>query len=61
MNILGVGPGAWLTGRIGDRQGLTTGLLIGVGVAACAVVPFALAARCLRIATARSEPAPERS
>ncbi len=54
LNVLGVGPGAWLTGRIGDRQGLTTGLLIGVGVAAAAVIPFALAAHRLRIEATRS-------
>ena len=48
LNVLGVGPGSWLTGWIGDRQGLTSGLLIGLAVAAAAVVPFALAARRLK-------------
>lgn len=45
LNLLGVGPGPLVTGMIGDRLGLTTGLLASLAVTACAVVPFALAAR----------------
>jgi MFS family permease len=45
LNLLGVGPGPLVTGFIGDRSGLTAGLLSSVGVIALAVVPFALAAR----------------
>jgi len=45
LNLLGVGPGPLVTGFIGDRRGLTAGLLSSVVVIALAVVPFALAAR----------------
>ena len=45
MNLLGVGPGPLVTGMIGDRLGLTTGLLASLMVTALAIVPFALAAR----------------
>ena len=45
LNLLGVGPGPLITGRIGDVRGLTSGLLVSVGVVVLAVVPFALAAR----------------
>ena len=34
LNLLGVGLGPWITGAIGDRAGLTTGLLTSVGVGA---------------------------
>ena len=44
-NLLGVGPGPWITGLIGDRIGLTAGLLLSVGVSVCGFVPFAIAAR----------------
>jgi MFS family permease len=45
INLLGVGPGPWVTGLIGDRWSLTAGLVISIGVALGAVVPFTLAAR----------------
>lgn len=45
LNLLGVGPGPLITGRLGDVRGLTFGLLTSVFVVAAAVVPFAIAAR----------------
>ena len=45
MNILGVGPGPWITGYIGDHASLTLGLLSSVGVSTLSVVMFAAAAR----------------
>jgi len=45
MNIVGVGPGPWITGMIGDRVSLTMGLLTSVGVSTLSVVAFAAAAR----------------
>ena len=45
LNLLGVGPGPLITGMIGDARGLTAGLAISVGITACAIIPFALAAR----------------
>jgi hypothetical protein len=45
MNIVGVGPGPWITGMIGDRVSLTLGLLTSVGVSTLSVVAFAAAAR----------------
>ena len=45
LNLLGVGPGPLITGRLGDVRGLTFGLLTSVVVIAAAVVPFAFAAR----------------
>jgi predicted MFS family arabinose efflux permease len=45
MNIVGVGPGPWITGMIGDRVSLTMGLLGSVGVSTLSVVAFAAAAR----------------
>jgi MFS family permease len=45
MNLLGVGPGPWITGVIGDHHSLTRGLLISTGVAFTSIIPFALAAR----------------
>ena len=45
LNLLGVGPGPLFTGMIGDRSGLTSGLLISLVITVLAVVPFALAAR----------------
>lgn len=45
MNLLGVGPGPWITGVIGDRSSLTEGLLLSLAVALMAVVPFVVAAR----------------
>jgi MFS family permease len=44
LNLLGVGPGPLVTGRLGDLHGLTTGLLASAGVVALAVVPLAIAA-----------------
>jgi MFS family permease len=45
MNLLGVGPGPWITGMIGDRASLTMGLLSSVGVSTLSIVAFAAAAR----------------
>jgi MFS family permease len=45
MNLLGVGPGPWITGMIGDSSSLTRGLIISLGVAVSSVVPFSVAAR----------------
>jgi MFS family permease len=45
LNLLGVGPGPLITGIIGDRRNLTSGLLVSVIITLMAVVPFALAAR----------------
>ena len=45
LNLLGVGPGPLVTGMIGDRLGLTSGLLVSLVVTGCAVLPFAIAAR----------------
>jgi hypothetical protein len=45
VNLLGVGPGPWVTGLIGDRHSLTLGLVVSVAVGASAVAPFTLAAR----------------
>ena len=45
MNVLGVGPGPWITGYIGDHASLTLGLLSSVGVSTLSVVMFAAAAR----------------
>ncbi len=44
-NLLGTGPGPWMTGMIGDRVSLTAGLLTSVGVSTLSVVAFAAAAR----------------
>ena len=45
LNIVGVGPGPWITGMIGDHASLTMGLLSSVGVSTLSVVAFAAAAR----------------
>jgi MFS family permease len=45
LNLLGVGPGPWITGMIGDASSLTRGLLVSLAVAALSIVPFAWAAR----------------
>jgi MFS family permease len=45
MNLLGVGPGPWITGMIGDRASLTMGLLCSIGVSTLSIVAFAGAAR----------------
>jgi hypothetical protein len=44
VNLGGVGLGPWVTGAIGDRAGLTTGLLASVGVGAVGLALVALAA-----------------
>jgi MFS family permease len=43
INLLGVGPGPLVTGAIGDARGLTTGLVISVGVVLLAIVPLVCA------------------
>ncbi|MBV9071099.1 MAG: MFS transporter [Acidobacteria bacterium] len=45
LNLLGVGPGPLITGMIGDRSGLSFGLLVSLVVTAMAMVPFFLAAQ----------------
>jgi len=40
VNLLGVAPGPWVTGMIGDRAGLTTGLLVSLAVGALGLVPL---------------------
>ncbi len=45
LNLVGVGPGALVTGMIGDRAGLTSGLLLSVGVTLMGIAPFVIAAR----------------
>jgi len=45
INVVGVGPGPWITGMIGDHASLTMGLLGSVGVSTLSVVAFAAAAR----------------
>ena len=45
VNLLGVGPGSWITGLIGDASSLTRGLVVAAGVELAAVLPLALAAR----------------
>lgn len=45
LSVLGIGPGPWLTGVIGDYHSLTAGLVVSVGVGVIGVVPLALAAR----------------
>jgi predicted MFS family arabinose efflux permease len=54
MNLLGVGPGPWITGMIGDASSLTAGLLLSLVVGLSAVVPFALAARTYEADVARA-------
>jgi hypothetical protein len=44
VNLLGVGTGPWITGVIGDRAGLTTGLLASVAVGAVGLALVGLAA-----------------
>ena len=53
LNLLGVGPGPWITGMIGDHRTLTEGLLASVGVGALSALPLSMAARRL----SRGEPA----
>lgn len=44
-NVLGVSPGAYITGAIGDASSLTRGLIVSTGVCFASAIPFALAAR----------------
>ena len=44
INLFGVGPGSWITGMVGDRFSLTTGLLSSLAVVSLAIVPFAIGA-----------------
>jgi predicted MFS family arabinose efflux permease len=44
LNLLGVGPGPLITGMIGDRRGLSYGLLVSLVITAMAMIPFFLAA-----------------
>jgi MFS family permease len=45
INLLGIGPGASLTGAIGDARSLTAGLIAAAGIGLAGVVPYLLAAR----------------
>ena len=44
VNLLGVSLGPWITGAIGDRAGLTAGLLTSVAVGAVGLAVVGLAA-----------------
>lgn len=44
LNVLGLGPGAFVTGWLGDTLSLGHGLRVSAGVALLATVPFALSA-----------------
>jgi MFS family permease len=44
VNLVGVGSGPWITGAIGDRAGLTTGLLSSVAVGAVGLAVIGLVA-----------------
>jgi MFS transporter, Spinster family, sphingosine-1-phosphate transporter len=48
MNMLGVGPGALVTGMFGDARSLSLGLTVSLGVVSLAIAVFALAARVAR-------------
>jgi predicted MFS family arabinose efflux permease len=45
LNLLGVAVGPWVTGLIGDRASLTSGLLASLVVGACGLVALAFAVR----------------
>lgn len=45
LSLLGTGPGAWITGLIGDAHSLERGLVVAVCVGILGSVPLALAAR----------------
>jgi MFS transporter, Spinster family, sphingosine-1-phosphate transporter len=45
LNLLGVAPGALVTGWLGDERNLTFGLLSSLAVTILAIVPFTLALR----------------
>ena len=45
VNLVGIGPGAWMAGAIGDARSLTVGLLAATALGFLAVVPYGLAAR----------------
>ncbi len=51
INLLGTGPGPWITGILGDRLGLQKALLCAIAVGFTASVPFYLAIRRLRPTT----------
>jgi MFS transporter, Spinster family, sphingosine-1-phosphate transporter len=44
LNVLGLGPGAFVTGWLGDTVSLSHGLRVSAGVALLASIPFALSA-----------------
>lgn len=58
INLLGTGPGPWITGMIGDAHSLTAGYLVSTTVGALACVPFALAAGLLARRTGNGTAAP---
>jgi MFS family permease len=45
VNLLGIGPGSWLAGALGDARSLSAGLVAASAIGLLAVVPYALAAR----------------
>lgn len=51
INLLGTGPGPWITGVLGDRWGLQTALLCAIAMGFTATAPFYLAIRRMRTAT----------
>lgn len=44
-NVVGVSPGAYITGLLGDTRSLTFGLIVSVGVSVASAIPLAMAAR----------------
>ena len=56
INLVGVGAGSWVTGAIGDRAGLTTGLLASVGVGALGLALIGLVALRQRRGSRRGSP-----
>ena len=45
LSLLGTGPGAWITGLIGDAHSLERGLVVAVCVGILGSIPLAVAAR----------------
>jgi MFS family permease len=45
LNLLGVAPGPWVTGLLGDHFSLTRGLLASLAVGACGLMVLVVAAR----------------
>jgi MFS family permease len=56
INLVGIGPGAWAAGAIGDARSLTSGLLTATLLGLLAVVPYVLASRRYPAARGPDEP-----